>query len=293
MIKKIHPIITLCLLLMMLVDGPASGAEGQPDRAVVASSADDALRAQALLDRAVKHYRANGEKALATFSLVGEFMDGDLYVYVVGEDGVLQASGGPSVTLVGRDVRNVKDAGGTLLFNEMLDGAMLRGEGSVAYRWLNREHGKVERKVAYYRKVGNVIVAVGYYIPRAAPQAAKALLARSNDAMANNAKEAIARFNDINGGFIEDDLYVFVVGMEDKIMYAHGAMPRLIGRKVDNMNDINGKPVIRQMIDIVKAKGSGELQYTWLNPVTLRQERKTTYMRRVDRYLVAVGHYMH
>jgi len=290
---QIHPRFALCMSLVMLLGGPAAAADGQSGKAPAAPAAADAQRAQALLERAVKHYRANPEKALVAFSLVGDFMDGDLYVYVVGEDGVLRASGGPSVTLVGRDVRQVQDAGGTLLFKDMLDGAKLRGEGSIAYRWLNREHGKVERKVAYYRKVGDAIVAVGYYMPRAAPQAAKALLSKSVDAMTSNPKEAIVRFNDMNGGFIEDDLYVFVVGIDDKIMYAHGAMPRLIGRKVDNLHDVDDKFVVREMIDIVKTKGSGELQYTWLNPVTLRQEHKTTYLQRVDGYLVAVGHYRH
>lgn len=291
MTKPTHPLLIIVFLLLALAGVPASAAEGHTKESVVASSTDDAVRAQALLDRAVEHYRANGEKAFAAFSRAGEFIDGDLYVYVLGEEGVMKASGGPSITLVGRDVRNVKDAEGKLLFKEMFEGATAQGGGSIEYRWLNRKHGKVERKVTYYRKAGSVIIAVGYYIPHASQQAARALLTRSAEAMAKNAEEAIAHFNDVNGGFIEDDLYVFVVGLNDKIMYAHGATPRLVGRNVEDLRDVDGKPIVRQMIDIVKAKGSGKLQYTWANPVTNRKERKTTYLQRVDRYLVAVGHY--
>lgn len=291
MTKPNHPLLIIVFLLLALAGMPASAAEDHAKESVVASSTGDAVRAQALLDRAVEHYRANGEKAFAAFSRAGEFIDGDLYVYVLGEEGVMKASGGPSITLVGRDVRNIKDAEGKLLFKEMFEGAMTQGGGAINYRWLNRKHGKVERKVAYYRKAGSVIIAVGYYIPHASQQAARALLTRSAEAMAKNAEEAIAHFNDVNGGFIEDDLYVFVVGLNDKIMYAHGATPRLIGRNVEDLRDVDGKPIVRQMIDIVKAKGSGKLQYTWANPVTNRKERKTTYLQRVDRYLVAVGHY--
>lgn len=292
MTKSIRPLLIAGFLLTTFSGAPVSAVEGHTKApAAAASSASDAVRARALLDRAVEHYRANGDKAFAAFSRAGEFIDGDLYVYVLGEDGVMKASGGPSITLVGRDVRDVKDAGGKLLFKEMFEGATTQGGGEIEYRWLNREHGKVERKITYYRKAGNVIVAVGYYIPRASEQAARALLARSAEITEKNAQEAIARFNDINGGFIEDDLYVFVVGLDDKIMYAHGAIPRLIGRNVEDLRDIDDKPIIRKMIDIVKAKGSGKLQYTWPNPVTNKKEHKTTYLQRVGRYLVGVGHY--
>lgn len=291
MSKAIHPLISVGILLMTLAGMPASAAESDAGKAVVVASTSDAARAQALLDRAVAYYSANGERAFATFSRVGEFIDGDLYVYVFGENGVMQASGGPSSSLVGRDVRDVKDAGGKLLFREMLEGAKAKGGGSVEYRWLNREHGKVERKVAFYRKVGDIILAVGYYIPRATPQEARALLAKAVEATTKDPKNAIARINEMNGVFNEDDLYVFIVGIDDKIMHAHGAMPRLIGRKVDDLRDLDGKFIIRQMIDIVKSKGSGELQYTWPNPVTGMKEHKTTYLQRVDGYLLAVGHY--
>lgn len=291
MTNPIQALIVICLSLTALAGIPASAAEGDTANALSTPSSDDGTRAKALLDRAVAHYQANGEKALAAFSRAGEFVDGDLYVYVVGNNGTMQASGGPSIILVGHDVNNLKDAEGKLFIKEMMDGAKIQGGGAVEYRWLNREHGKVERKVTQYRKVGDVIVAVGYYIPRAAQQEAKALLKRATEVMTKDATAAIVRFNDMNGGFTEDDLYVFVVGLKDRIMHAHGSMPRLIGRNADDLRDVNGKPIIRQMIDIVKAKGSGELQYTWPNPVTHKKERKTTYLQRVDGYLVAVGHY--
>jgi len=270
---------------------PALAADVPGTNAAV-PAAEDATRAQALLDRAVEHYRRSSEKSLAAFCRAGEFIDGDLYVYVVDANGVMQASGGPSLALVGRDVRNLKDANGKLFIKEMLDDAKIHGAGSIEYRWLNREHGKVERKIAYYRKEADAIVAVGYYIPRAAPEEAKALMARAVEAMTKDPREAIVRFSDMNGGFVEDDLYVFVVGLDDNIMHAHGAIPRLIGRNVADLHDADGKPIIRRMLDIVRAKGSGKLQYTWPNPVTHKKERKTTYLRRVDGYLVAVGHYV-
>lgn len=301
MTQTIASLGALCVSLA-LVAGPAAVAA---DSAAVgmsastagttsnaaATSAGDVKRAQALLERAAAHYRANGKNALAAFSRVGEFVDGDLYVYVLSNEGTMLASGGPSFTLVGRDCRPLKDVDGKLFFVEMIDNARQKGGGAVEYRWLNREHGKVERKVTHYRQVGDAIVAVGYYIPRGAPQEARALLQRAVAATTSDVRAAIARFNDINGGFIEDDLYVFVVGLNDRVMHAHGTMPRLVGRDVSELRDVEGKPIIRQMIDIVNANGKDELQYTWPNPVTGKPEPKTTYLQKVDGYLVAVGHY--
>ena len=292
MTKLTCKLLVLFLFMMQLATACllASAADKPMEPFVSSESKDDALRAQALLDKAVTYYNANSKDALAEFSLVGKFIDGDLYVYVVSEDGVMLASGGPSVALVGRNVRKFKDVDGKELFAEILDGAKKNGGGKVEYRWLNREHGKVEHKVTYYRKVSDVIVAVGYYIPRGASQAAKTLLARAVEAIKNDPEDAIARFDDMNGGFVEDDLYVFVVGIKDGVMHAHGAMPKLIGRKVDNLLSDDGKPIIRQMINIAKAKVRGELSYTWPNPVTGLHEHKTTYLQRVGDYLVAVGY---
>ena len=66
--------------------------------------ADEADRAKSLLRKAVDHYQENGEKAIAAFSRQGQFIDDELYVYVIDTEGIMLASGGPSANLIGRDV---------------------------------------------------------------------------------------------------------------------------------------------------------------------------------------------
>lgn len=268
----------------------ASFAESQPISPAT-TEARDAQRAQALLDRAVAYYKQNGKQALAAFARAGEFIDGDLYVYVLNTHGVMEVSGGPSITLVGRDVRDLKDVDGKPFFREMMKIAKASGGGTVEYRWLNREHAAVERKLVYFKQVGDAIIAVGYYIPRAAPEEAKALLARAAEALKLDGKASFDRFNDLNGGFVRDDLYVFVLGINDQVMYAHGSMPRLINRDMKNYKDVNGKPIFQEMVSIARTKGKGELNYTWLNPITQAKERKTSYLQRVGDYVVGVGYY--
>ncbi len=85
------------VLACALTQTAAFGADQATPTANATASAEDAgLRAQVLLQRAVAHYQDIKESALADFTGKGEFVDGELYVYVVSTAGVLLASGGPS-----------------------------------------------------------------------------------------------------------------------------------------------------------------------------------------------------
>jgi cytochrome c len=270
----------------------AYAAESSSSPPVVKSaSADDVQRTKALLAKAVAHYREKNELALAAFSRQGEFVDGDLYVYALDTNGIFLASGGSSSALIGRDVSKMSDAEGREFFREMLDKAKLSGSGTVEYRWLNQVHNKVERKVAYFEKVGDRIIAVGYYIPRATPQQAAAMLQRATEAVKADPTKAFAEFNEMRGSFTEDDLYVFVIRLSDGKFLAHGALPRLVGTDGIELRDPSGKPIIRKMINAVKTKDRGELDYSWLNPVTTKIEKKHTLFQKVAGFLVAVGYY--
>ena len=270
--------------LLFAADKPVPKSES-------ADAINDAKLAKELLSRAVEFYKEKKDQALAAFMRQGEFTRGDLYVYVISNNGSMLASGGSSAALVGRDVSGMRDADGKLLFREILDTVKSKESGTVEYRWLNRKDRKVERKVTYFQKVDDVIIAVGYYIPRASAAQAKVMLNKASDAVKADAKVAFQAFSDLNGKFIEDDLYVFVVGLDDMSFRAHGATPRLVDSDAKTLTDPNGKPIIQEMISIVKSKGQGELAYSWRNPVTNKIEKKHTFVRKVDNFLVGVGYY--
>lgn len=252
---------------------------------------NDAKRAQALLDRAVERYKEKKERALAEFSRGGEFISEDLYVYVIGTNGFMLASGGSSSALVGRDVSGMRDASGKAFFREMIDTAQSKGSGQVEYRWLNRVDSKVEKKITYYQKVDDRIIAVGFYIPRANPEQAKMLLEQAVNAVKSDPPSAFKSFNDLHGKFVQDDLYVFVVDMKDGIFKAHGATSRLVNTDALGLKDPNGKSIIKEMIGIANSKGRGSLKYKWRNPVTEKIETKHTLLNKVNNYLVGVGYY--
>lgn len=262
--------------------------------ALLAQAAEDEARqAQALLAKAVAYYKDKQDLALGAFSRQGEFLTPSLYVYVLDSKGTLLASGGSSAALIDRNVADMKDAAGKPFFREMLDVAKAKGGGAVEYRWLNRRDGKVERKLTYFERVQDRIIAVGYYLPHGSAEQARALLERAAAAAKDDPAKAIAAFNELNGSFSEDDLYVFAIGLDDKRFKAHGAIPRLVGSDALALRDADGKPFIEALLARVKDKDQGEIDYAWRNTVTSKVERKHTLLRKVGGLVVAVGYYPH
>jgi cytochrome c len=256
-----------------------------------ASAEDPGLRVQVLLQRAVAHYRDIRDPALADFTNKGKFVDGELYVYVVSTAGALLASGGPSSSVIGSNVADQQDALGKPFFREMLTKARTNESGTVEYRWLNPVDNKVERKVAHFQKVGNRIIAVGYYVADATPAQAQALLMRAVDALRADPAKAIEAFNTLlRGPYAEDDLYIFVIGLSDKRVYANGADPRLIGTDALSLRVADGK-FVQEMIAEAGRWDQGEMDYAWPNPVTGHVENKHVFLRRVDDMVVGVGYY--
>lgn len=102
--------------------------------------------------------------------------------------------------------------------------------------------------------------------------------------------KAIAAFNNPQGDFVKGDLYIFVVDMNGKTL-ANGSNAKLVGKNVVDMKDADGKPFIKNFIDIAQSKGSGWSDYQWVDPVTKAIRPKTTYVEKVDDIVVGCGIY--
>lgn len=288
---KFASVASLCTLTLMAQ--PVFAAEPAPvaGPGALVQRADE-NRSMRLLDKAVARFREVGDAAFEEFNRAAQFKDRELYVYALATDGTMLASGGSSVALVGRNVATMQDAAGKPFFREMLDIAARNEAGRVEYRWLNRVDNREEPKVTLFRKVGERIIAVGYYVPRATPAQAKELLERAAAAVKDKGvPAAVAAFNTLDGGFVQDDLYVFAIDLKSQRFLAHGAMPKLVGSDGRTLRDPKGKAIVADMVNIVSRKGEGELDYAWRNPVTDKLETKHSFIRRVDDMLVGVGYY--
>lgn len=103
--------------------------------------------------------------------------------------------------------------------------------------------------------------------------------------------KAFAAFSDRNNpAFHDRDLYVFVYDLNG-VALAHGNNPKMVGRHLIDMKDNEGKPLIKDMVDVAKTKGKGWVEYKWPNPVNNSIEAKASYVERVDDMLVGSGIY--
>ena len=251
----------------------------------------DSQAAIALLEKALAYYHDNGDKAFAAFSRQGEFVDKDRYVFVLDTKGVMLASGGPSSALIGRDVSETLGPDLQKTFKDALKVPEGNGIQQAEYRWQNWADGKIERKHVYYQRVGQRILAVGYYLPRASAEQAMALLNKAAADLAKDEKGTLSAINSLKGGYLQDDLYVFVVDLNTRRYIAHGTNLRLINTDFSKISDPEGKPVGEPMLALMAGQDYGEYDYRWKNPVTGKVEDKHAYLKKVGHFLVAVGYY--
>lgn len=265
------------------------GGQGSAVEARVVTPAEQ--RAAALLDRAVRHVAAHGEAGVGAFRREAQFVDRDLYVYALRTDGRFLASGGFSAALAGTNVLDYTDADGKAFFRDIVATAREKGAGRVEYKWFNPADSRGEPKVTLFRRVGELVVAVGYFSPRATPADAKAMLPAATKAVDADARQAFADFQRVDGRFMRDDLYVFAVDLASGRFVAHGARPQLVGTDADRLVDPQGRRVVSGMIARLGNDRSGEFDYQWVNPVSGRTEAKRSYLRRSGDTLVGVGYY--
>ncbi|QSV15305.1 cache domain-containing protein [Photobacterium ganghwense] len=251
----------------------------------------DERRAMVLLNKAVRHIEQQGVDAVTDFNANPNFIDKELYVYALRVDGRFLASGGSSTVLAGDTVLDTVDVFGKPFFREMIQTAVEAGKGVIEYHWTNPTDSRGEAKRTFFIREGDIIVAVGYYPSRSTDYEARHFLDEAVKAMVNNEPEAIEQFNQSQGPFVKDDLYVFVLDMQQGQFIAHGATPSLVGQSHVDVLSPDGKPVITEMLDQARKNGKGELVYQWQNPTTGKVETKHTYYRVLDNKLVGVGFY--
>lgn len=90
--------------------------------------------------------------------------------------------------------------------------------------------------------------------------------------------------------WVDRDLYLVVYGM-DGVVQAHGANAKLVGASMIDMLDIDGKPYIKERIDLAKSKGTFWQDYKFTNPTTKKIEPKSMYCEKVEELVACAGIY--
>jgi cytochrome c len=107
---------------------------------------------------------------------------------------------------------------------------------------------------------------------------------------ANGKDAALKEFSKAKGQFDKGDLYVFAYDLSATIV-AHPKNPKLIGKNLMDVPDTDGKLFRKEIVETAKAKGSGWVDYKYLNPSTKKVESKTTYILKVGDIVLCCGTY--
>jgi methyl-accepting chemotaxis protein-like sensor/single cache domain-containing protein len=108
---------------------------------------------------------------------------------------------------------------------------------------------------------------------------------------ANGKQKGLEEISNTNGQFIDRDIYAFVYDMEGN-MLAHGQDHSLIGKDLLNVKDQDGKYFQREILKIAKEQGKGESYFSWMNPVSMKIQRKVVFFKTIDDFIVLAGAYL-
>ena len=142
---------------------------------------------------------------------------------------------------------------------------------------------------------------------RATPLEAKKLVEQAVAYIkANGEVKALKEFGNPRGEFVKkelnllgydlnealkDDLYVFVYDLKG-VLLANPQAPTLVGKNLYNETDSRGKLFRKDIVDLTNTRGSGWVDYTYMNPATKREENKITYCQKAGNLIVCCGAYL-
>lgn len=86
------------------------------------------------------------------------------------------------------------------------------------------------------------------------------------------------------------DLYVSI-GTLEGVNLANGSNPKLAGKNILDIKDMDGKFLTRERIEIAKKKGGGWQDYKWPDPITKEVQKKSVYVEGFEDMTVACGIY--
>lgn len=283
-------LLTLMLLACGCTQPVSTSVPAAPAGNILATSKD----LKDYVDNAALYAQKNGkESAIAMFNnKTGLFVTGEVSIYALDYSGnVLALPFQPEK--VGENFLLKWDASGRTYTDSEIWLAQ-HGGGYVLYHY-PPQNDKSKFKISYVRPVDDT-----YWIGAGINTSEERLIDPSLRKFINEAKayaiakgkqEALADFNNPNGSFIQDDLYVFAYDYNGTVL-AWPYRPDQVGLDRINVTDPVGTYHIREMIDAAR-RGGGLVDYYSVNPATNETQLKISYIIDVDgTWLLGAGRYM-
>lgn len=256
-----------------------------------------------LVNDAAALIEAEGEAAFARLRVPdSRWRRGETYVFVVDAQGKMLLH--PDPALEGMDELELKDVNGRSIIRGLIQAATAvpgKPEGWYHYEW-PVPGGLLPRwKSSYVRLVRSplgtrYLVSSGVYNDRMERAFVVDMVKNAVEQIERRGEAAFPLFHDRTGSFIAKDAYIFVIDPRSGAELVNPAHPNLEGRNVLDVKDTQGRPFVREMLELARASGTGWVSYMWPRPGESISTEKSTYVSRArvgDRwFLVGAGVYL-
>lgn len=210
----------------------------------------------------------------------------ETYIFVLDPQGNMLIH--PDPVLEGKNVIDLEDVNGKPIIKGLINAATSVSEkpqGWYHYQWPVPGGILPRWKSSYVRLVkapsGNsYIVGCGVYNDKMERRFAVDAVREAVNVIEKMGKAAFPLFHDPKGPFLAKDEYIFVYDMNG-VNLVLPPFPNLEGRNLMSFKDKQGKYVIREMLELVKTKGSGWVDYMWPKPGESVSTQKTAYVTKV------------
>jgi polar amino acid transport system substrate-binding protein len=276
-----------------------SGVYTGPVEPAVAASADEPSTTQELksfVDNAAAYAQKNGKGAgLSAFSnKSGPFVVGNVYIYALDYSGhALALPYQPQ--LVGTSFYDLQDNAGR--YYTRTEVALAKNDGGyLLYQYPDpSDNFTVKYKVSYVRPVDDSYwIGAGVYTSGdllADNELRQFVTDAKTYALKYGKEKALAEFNNKNGSFARDDLYIFADDYNGTVL-AWPYRPDEIGVNRLNATDAMGNHHFQALLSGAQ-NGTALVDYYTVNPATNTTELKISYVTDVDgTWMLGAGRYM-
>ena len=97
--------------------------------------------------------------------------------------------------------------------------------------------------------------------------------------VASQGDKAFAEFRKKESEWLKGELYVFVDDLDGNNL-CHPVTPDLEGQNLLSMKDADGKEFVKEMLELLKTKDAGWVEYTWKKPGSAAASKKLAYVKK-------------
>lgn len=251
----------------------------------------------ALVNSAAALVQAKGERAFPEFRFPdSRWRHGDTYVFVMDLKGNMLVH--PDPTMEGENEMDLKDVNGKPIVRGLIDAATTvpdKPEGWYHYEWPVPNEILPRWKSSFVRLVTapsgkKYVVGSGMYDDRMERAFVVDMVKGAVAQIDRKGKAAFPLFRDPKGPFMAKDAYIFVIDPSG-VAVVNPGFPYLEGRNLLSWKDTQGKEPIREMVERVRARGSGWIDYMWPKPGESLATQKSAYVSKanLEGHWVVVG----